>query len=198
MFARSVFFNAVVKIFKYGVPLTALAIAGSYIYGLVAASDNTRAALLSLLVSVIIAAWTANNLKQREIEATHRQQKLEGYTKYIEPFIYLGGKHTKKKMKDSQFEEHIQDFKKTLMLSGNADTIKMWNQAAQILNSEANTDEDKIAIAAELLKLLRKDLGHKDAELESSDIIKIIIHAENHQEIEKAIQASKFGKNAIQ
>ena len=113
------------RLFVFAIWLAVIALLGAYIYSLVIADNNTRSALISVIAFIAVTAITLRSNKQREIDAKHRKHKAEGYRKYIDIFIDMGGKH--RKLSDKKFEESVLEFKKTLLTWGSEETIKTWN-----------------------------------------------------------------------
>ena len=173
------------RLLVFAIWLAVIALLGAYIYSLVIADNNTRSALISVIAFIAITAITLRSNKQREIDAKHRKHKAEGYQKYIDIFIDMGGKH--KKLSDEKFEENVLEFKKTLLTWGNEETIKTWNESSRKLNQDFDGKDSeplRLAILATILKAIRKDLGHKDFNLEGAELLKLFIHIDEHSNIE--------------
>ena len=76
------------------------------------------------------------------------------------------------------------EFRKTLLIWGSDETITTWNKLARSAN-DPNNRAELLRMSAEMLRSIRKDLGHNDFNLPASELLKLIITAEEHDDMDK-------------
>ena len=85
--------------------------------------------------------------------------------------------------KEKELKTKMLEFRKTLLIWGSDETITTWNKLARSANN-INNHEELLRMAAEMLRSIRKDLGHNDFNLPASELLKLIIKVEEHDDID--------------
>ena len=149
---------------------------GSAAYFLQAADANVKSGVLSLAGLVLAAVVTNAYAKAREVHARHFPEKTEAYGKIMDLiFSIIGNIKSKNKHSDSDLKKLMLDFKKSMMIWGSAETIRLWNEIETVTNTEGQNPETTMAVMEQLLRAIRKDLGQDDQSLQFGELLKLII-----------------------
>ena len=171
------------------------AIIGLFVWSLIEADANTRSAIIAA-TGIIIAALIANNqTKKREIAAHHFSDKRNGYMNYVDIFTDLGRSNIEGKELDSSgrmfdaqsddqksytLEDRVLEFKKTLLIWGSAELIETWNSVMNKIDT-VDSNEDRLQMLDDILRAIRKDLGHNDFGLQRGKIVSLLIKREENK-----------------
>ncbi len=169
--------------------------------------------IISLLLWFIYANWTDFNpntvatvftgliimygyyeTKKREIAARHFIEKKNAYTEFINFICKLSSQSNQKNQKNQISEKEminqIEKFKRVLITWGSADTIDAYNNYTRT-SGKTVSDEDKethvLFLMDDLLRNIRKDLGHDNAGLNSGELIGIFLNDESKEKLDKLI-----------
>lgn len=143
------------------------------------ADANIRASVLGFIGAIAVASFTHYQTKKREISARHFTDKRKGYMEFIDLFfeqIQLGKKNqnvSQKKMVDK-----MALFKKSLVVWGGPEIIEVWN-SFELKSTEQRSDKEMMQVFEDILRAIRKDLGHNDATLPNGNLTALILVAED-------------------
>lgn len=162
-----------------------IAMAGAFaivVWVIIASDYQSRAILLAAIIATASTVITLRSNKKRDIAASHRERKENGYMEYINIFFDLIDIKNPNK-KEKELKTKMLEFRKTLLIWGSDETITTWNKLARSANN-INNHEELLRMAAEMLRSIRKDLGHNDFNLPASELLKLIIKVEEHDDID--------------
>ncbi len=136
---------------------------------------NTIATVFTGLVII----YGYSETKKRETAARHFIEKKNAYTEFIEFLSHVIDAHNEENptpreglRNKKEAIAKIRKFKHQLIPWGGADIINAYNNYVIKTNSE-NTDRNLLLLTDDLLRAIRKDLGHDNARLKRGDLIKI-------------------------
>lgn len=155
-----------------------------FAYSFYEASANVKASLIGFLGVTGIAIYTNYQTKQREIKARHFTEKRKGYESFVDLFFKaIKATKNKKSRPDKDLQKNMMEFKKSLLIWGGTDVIKSWNDYEKtVTNSHISERELKlpelIQLSEDILRAMRKDLGHDDTSLEFGQLMSLILDEE--------------------
>jgi hypothetical protein len=172
------------------IALIALVVAGVIVYGLfgfirwmflgvVGLDEKVSAAIIAacatFFVSVATVVYTQHKTKSREIDNSHREQKIKIYKEFMDKAVVGVLKATKEKTFNTpEFQKELEE----LFFSFTGDVI-VWGSPAVIRAYTAfrniGAKPDIILRMDDLLKAMRKDLGNSNWSLNRGDLIKLFI-----------------------
>ena len=133
------------------------------------------AACTTVFVSVATVVYTQQKTKSREIDNSHRPQKMEIYKRFMDKAVVGLLKASKeKKFETPEFQKELEE----LFFSFTGDVI-VWGSPAVIRaytafrNTGANPDI--VLRIDDLMQAMRKDLGNSNWTLNRGDLIKLFI-----------------------
>ena len=145
---------------------------------LLEADANIKTSVIGFIGAIAVASFTHYQTKKREISSRHFANKRESYMEFID-LIFEMMKATKenrvtsqKKMIDKMFA-----FKKSLMVWGGPEVIAEWNSFELKANKQQSVTET-MQIFENILRAIRKDLGHDDNALPPGSLVALIIVSE--------------------
>ena len=153
------------------------------VWVMIASDYQSRAILLAAIIATASTAFTLSSNKKREIASSHRERKENGYMEYINIFFDVVDIKNPNK-KEKELKNKMLEFRKTLLIWGSDETITTWNKLARSAN-DPNNRAELLRMSAEMLRSIRKDLGHNDFNLPASELLKLIIKAEEHDDMDK-------------
>jgi hypothetical protein len=150
------------------------------------ADANLKLAVMTAAGSAI--AFVANNAIQsaRERKAQLFEKKREAYDKFFQFFHSIFSRQkTGNPVSQKEIIESLQDFTKSIMTWGSADTINSFNEYQR---TNQNIDPNDLPLlfgtTEKFLRALRKGLGHSDTSLEKLALTKLIVKADEHHKLE--------------
>jgi len=149
-------------------------------YGYFMASNaSIKASLLGMGTAISAAIITHNYSQKREIRARHFLEKSKAYM-HIFDLIFEVIRMTKesKELTEKQMIERSMEIKKSLMIWGDQNVLKAWMKFEE--GSSKNPNEI-ITYIDNVIREIRKDLGHNDNKLETGDLFKLVIKAEDRK-----------------
>ena len=172
------------------IALATLAVVGLMAYGLFVAvrwvflgvfgldeklSAAIIAACTTVFVSVATVVYTQQKAKSREIDNSHRPQKMEIYKKFMEKAVVGLLRATKEKKNESpEFQKELEElfftFTGDVIVWGSPGVIRTYTA---FRNTGANLDI--VLRIDDLLQAMRKDLGNSNWGLSRGDLIKLFI-----------------------
>ena len=146
------------------------------------------ATILAALVAVVVSQqWT----KKREIAESHRQQKIDLYTPFIKMVMDQMQRQKNASSKDAaantaSIEEFFREFTMGLVLWGSPKFVRSYLKFRGAATEDSS--ENVILLMDDLIRALRKDLGHSDWLLPRGDLIKTFLT--DPAEVDKMLQES--------
>lgn len=143
------------------------------------ADANVKAGIIGFISAIAVVSFTHYYTKKREISARHFTDKRKGYMEFIDLFfeqIQLGKKNqniSQKKMIDK-----IALFKKSLMVWGGPEIIELWN-SFELKSEEQLSGKEMMQVFEDILRAIRKDLGHDDVTLPYGNLTALILVAKD-------------------
>lgn len=133
------------------------------------------AALIGILGIVITQALAGSWNRRLEKERAQLNRRTEVYESIVRITIStLVSKGDPKALKE--FTESMSKFGADLIVWGSEDVLKAWNDYRHRLMSGNLQGDQFFKLMADLLKAMRKDLGHKPGSLHDSDLLRPFIN----------------------
>ena len=174
------------RITKFVLGIIALAIlVGGVILFFKYFKPETFIALIAGLLPAII-FW---RLQIRREEKEHHNWLLRNKKAYLIDFVdnlskTLHNKGTEAE-KEKKISESLKSFTPALVVWGTPDMITAWNELGKNELKDAN---NSIRMAEQLLRMIRKELGHDDSGLRKGEVMSIFIKGDEKDAIIKACQ----------
>lgn len=170
--------------------IIAFAVIGGVAYGLFAAirwmitgllglNENVSAAIIAacttFLVSVVTVVYTQQKTKSREIDNSHRPQKMEIYKRFMDKAVVGILRSSKEqKLESPEFQKELEDifykFTGDVIVWGSPDVIKAYSAFRT-----TGADTQIVVRLDDLMQAMRKDLGNSNSGLARGDLIKLFI-----------------------
>ena len=147
------------------------------------ADDSIKAGLIGILGMLSVTLVVHYQTKKREINARHFADKRDGYMHLIDLiFELLFSIKENKHLSEKTMQEKMIKFKKSLLVWGGPETIEAWNQ----YELKANENLPSVGLILELenvLRAVRKDLGHNDSTLEFGSLSALFLVAKDKKNV---------------
>jgi len=151
--------------------------------GWVATRESQLAAAIvaaagTLLASVAAVVYSQQRLRKREIAESHRAKKAELYSKFIKEMIELLMKYkgsepdVRSIAEDAKLQSFFMEFTSDLMLWGSRGVI---NKYSAFRSHGQPSAGNVLLLADDLLRAMRKDLGHSNLFLGRGELIKLLL-----------------------
>lgn len=120
--------------------------------------------------------WNQRSLRKREIDEAHRPNKTKAYENFINNILIRILRDTQqgklKQLTQSELQELFYEFTGDLIVWGSPSFIGAYQQFR-----EAGQREDPTALLYmdDMLRAMRKDLGHSDWSVQRGDLIKLFL-----------------------
>lgn len=157
-------------------------IAGGFllIRGMEAPSPEVVAALTAGVLGLLGVLWNQRSLSRRQIDAAHHEHKAQVYTQFVEDVVIATlskqADTPRKKLSDRDFRAMVRtyrDFTGKLMVWGSEDFMRAF---AIFLNAGRERKGAEVLLSLDdLLRAMRRDLGHRDGALIRGDVVKLIL-----------------------
>lgn len=133
------------------------------------------AACATVFASVATVVYTQQRTKAREIDNSHRPQKVEIYKNFMEKAVVEVLRASKEKRFDTpEFQKELEElfFKFTgdLMVWGSPAVIRAYSRFRS-----AGGSPDVVLLMDDMLQAMRKDLGNSNWGLSRGDLIKLFL-----------------------
>ena len=128
------------------------------------------------MIGLFTALWNQRSLKKREIREAQRPNKTAAYKMFVEEII-IG---TLKKTKAGELKDVDEDRLQELFFGSIGDLL-VWAspdfiRAYQKFKAAGQQQDQRVLVHLdEMLKAVRKDLGHSDWILQDGDLIKLFL-----------------------
>lgn len=166
--------------FLFGVVLVGLlgGLAWHFILAIQEADANVKAGIIGILGVLLAAILTNFFTRRREINARHFLEKREAYGKIIDiVFDVIASTKSGKSLPDKTLVNKMLVFKKGLMVWGGPEVIESWNEFEIESERARNNNDPKIILTVmeQVLRAIRKDLGHDDRQLKFGSLFGLLI-----------------------
>lgn len=163
-----------------------------FVVSLQASDPSIKAGLIGLFGVLTVAIFTHYQTKKREIDARHFAEEREGYRHIIDLiFDSVMAVKQDKPIEEGDMLQKMIPFKKALIVWGRSEIISAWNNF-EIQSATNPTPSEMIAEMENVLRALRKDLGHNDTQLRMGSLSALILRA---QDKNMAFNAHAKGKS---
>jgi hypothetical protein len=157
---------------------------------------SISAAIIGVIGLLGAGIWSNYSTRNREINSRHFLEKKEAYLKFIDAMFNAlqlekskdePSKRDNEKNKLKMLDQLLISFKKELIIWGSQDVIAAM-QTFQDNSSLANKDtqdkhQDILFIVDDLLRAMRKDLGHNDYCMKRGAICAMVLTAEDRRKL---------------
>ena len=156
----------------------------SFVYGLAIANDNIRATLISVAAIASVTLYSNWQIKKREREARFFTEKQAAYKKFVD-LVFDQAKNLGKNINQNKLENQMRDFVKDLTIWGNDEMIKTYYK----FTSEEHTEPRNAVLKLDaILRTIRKDLGHDDSNLNTGELIGLMLTKEGKQDLKRLLR----------
>ncbi len=143
------------------------------------ADDSIKAGLIGLFGMLLVTLIVHYLTKKREINARHFADKRDGYMHLIDLiFELLFSIKAGRRLSEKTMQEKIIKFKKSLLVWGGPEIIEAWNHY-ELKADENLSSEGHILELENVLRAVRKDLGHNDSTLEFGSLSALFLVAKD-------------------
>jgi len=148
-----------------------------------AADPGITAAIIAGFVTVIGGIFSHHQIQKREIKARHFIEKKNAYMHFINlVFDVIKAIKNKSTIPMDKLEKVMLVFKRELIVWADQDVLQAYRKYEE--GSSNNSEpEDTLLIIEDLLRAIRKDLGHDDSQLNRGDLIGMLIVAEDRKKL---------------
>lgn len=133
-------------------------------------------ALVSVLSIVLGKAYESRALVRRE----HREKKIPVYEDLIRfMFRILMGAKTGNAPTEQEMLEFMSDFNQRIMVWGSDSVLAAWVEWRRAATNEAAVKDDPMSLMLlyeQLILTIRRDLGHKNSNLGTGDVLALFIN----------------------
>lgn len=141
------------------------------------------AMMITVFSGLIGIMYTQKQIKQREIDESHRAKKIEIYQGFlIQTTAMFQGENKNSNQKTPTEEEKIKFFSKfneEILLWGSPEIIKIFLEFKNISSKESSENDFEILIVAnKLFKAFRVDIGLSNSSLNNCELIKLFINSD--------------------
>lgn len=149
------------------------------------------------IISVGVVMLARYYEKKKEYENKIREKKVLLYEKFFmaqHKFIIANSKTKNQNKKDQliiELQNEIQEFTKGLMFWGSSDVIKAYNKLQMRMNAKDHKFEDY----EDFYYALRKDIGHSNKNLNTFDLLKLMLRSDEFDKNGKPIKSTLITNN---
>ena len=150
-------------------------------FSLIYASGDVRAALLGAFAVASVTLYSNWQIKKREREARFFTEKQAAYQRFADLLSNLM-KNSDKNINHSELRIGMTNFVKDLTIWGNAEMIKTYHKFVLPVEEQAEPINPFWRLE-DLLRAIRKDLGHDDSSLEPGELIGLMLDPKRKQDL---------------
>lgn len=149
------------------------------------ADPNLKLGVITALGSGAAFLWNNLHQSRRERQARLFENKREAYDHFFEFFFSIfAAQKSGKPLDEGALAEKFGVFTRNVMTWGSAPTINAVNRyQVESLRATGGDMTTLFKPTEDLLRALRKDLGHSDSALERYALTKLILRAEEHHKL---------------
>ena len=147
------------------------------------ADDSIKAGLIGIFGMLSVTLVVHYQTKKREINARHFADKRDGYMHLIDLiFELLFSIKAGKSLSEKTMQVKMIKFKKSLLVWGGPEIIEAWNQYE--LKADENLPSVEYILEMEnVLRAVRKDLGHNDSTLKFGSLSALFLLAKEKKKV---------------
>lgn len=160
-----------------------------FIRGLLEADPGISAAVIGVIGVLTAGIWSHYSARRREINSRHFIEKKNAYLHLINLIfdLFIASKKDSA-ITETQIQERLLEFKREFMVWGDQNVIEALaiyeNKSTALLKQEHQPDTtEQLLIVDDLLRAIRKDLGHDDARLKRGSLVGMLLKAEERDTI---------------
>lgn len=147
------------------------------------------AAAATILAGIGAVIFSQQRTKTREIAETHRPKKVELYTTFVKKVMEVMQKSKEEGSDDSLIEhaglqECFEEFTTDLILWGSPSVIRAYHRFRE-LSTSGTADTNIVVVMDDVMRTMRKDLGHSDWTLQRGEVIKLFL--KDPEELDKVL-----------
>lgn len=148
---------------------------------------NVIAALLGLSGTVFTISLQYRNTKKKEIDARHFSEKQKAYTELLDLIISLfkGEKGLSETTSQDELTVKMLDLKSKLLVWASYETLLAFDKIGDVAADQKNPYEILYTVG-NLIKSMRKDLGHNDPAQSAKHFALTFLNAEARLEFENS------------
>ena len=163
--------------------LAALVVAVLFGRAFLSANTELQTGILAGGVGLVVTLWTQDRIKKRDREARLHDKKIDAYGKLLDVFYgILDRQRTGRGPNQARLEAQMLDAKRGMLIWGSAEFIRAWTKMEE--ESDAPTsDKNRVLSLDEVLRLIRKDLGHDDSAMVPGELIGVLLKADARQKL---------------
>lgn len=141
-------------------------------------------------VASVSAVVIGNSLTQkREIEFQNRFKKSEAYASFVGDLIETLNSTQSQDEKNQKFIKMAKEFGRDLILWGSDETIRAYKDFREYSKDNISKKENILFVMERILLAIRKDLGHKNKNLQPGTLLTFFL-----KESIKEIQSKRYEK----
>lgn len=166
-----------------GLPLLAWYIVSSILSWITSQKSDVASAIIAaaatILAGIGAVIFSQQRTKTREIAESHRPKKVELYTKFVKKVMEVMQKSKEENSDDSLIEDaglqqFFEEFTTDLILWGSPSVIRAYHKFRKDSTS-GDAEINIVAVMDDVMRTMRKDLGHSDWTLQRGEIIKLFL-----------------------
>lgn len=154
-----------------------------FVLNLVEADPGIAAAIIGVIGTTALAILTHAKTKEREINSRHFLEKKTAYMIFITLMfdLFKASKHNTE-ISDEEMLEKLFDFKRELMVWGDQNVIQQLEKYDDLAQGNYE-NKDLLYSVDDLLRAIRKDLGHNDEKLERGKLVSMFLTPQGRKEL---------------
>lgn len=141
-------------------------------------TSNMSTALATAIGAVIVGIYVQYQTSRREMRSLRFPKLAEAYQILTDVFFNSASNNEKNAASKRKLTQDILKCKKILFIYASAHTIKAWNDFEKSSSNEENLLENVISAFENLMKRIRRDLGHHDWILNQMELSSFIIRGD--------------------
>ncbi len=147
------------------------------------ADPGITAAIIGFIGAFVLGVWTHRVTKMREINVRQFLDKKKAYMTFVDViFDLVKAIRNKTDMPQKELIDRMFSFKKELLVWGDQDVIMAMENYEKLAAKKPSVSE-LLLIVDDLLRAIRRDLGHNDNKLERGKLVSMLIVAEDRDKL---------------
>lgn len=148
--------------------------------------EDLDANTLATVFTGLVVIYGYSETKKRETVARHFIEKKNAYGDFINFICKISERKNQGKNSFQEMVNKTETFKRALITWGGKDIIDAYNRYTRTANP-ATTDKDLFLLVDDLLRAIRKDLGHNDSKLKRGELVGMFLDNESKEKLDKLI-----------
>lgn len=157
-----------------------------FVRSLLDADSGVSAAVIGAISVIGMGIWSHYSTRILEINSRHFIEKKTAYLGFINIiFDLFDAQGEGKKIKQETLIKQLMKFKQELMVWGDQAVIEALQiyEYKSALSPKDNNATEQLLIADDLLRAIRKDLGHNDSQLMRGSLIGMLLISEDRDKL---------------